>query len=170
MRFRFAFLAIAVIALTSRAPALAQAVDAKCAPVLARYNSAPGPKAFAAGTTSGCGWQTRSDRFTTMQAIQAQALHQCQSAGGDGCRIVASVATGSAGQLNAQGRTPQCQQAFGRYERAAAPKAFAQSSNGSCGWQTATGQIRTTAEIEARAVAQCQQNGGQNCRVVARAP
>lgn len=170
MRIMLAMLAVLLSALIEGPPARAQNVDPQCAPALARYNAAPGPKAFAAGTTRGCGWQTRSDQFATLQAIQAQALRQCQSAGGDACRIVASLATGNAGQLNTQGRTPQCEQAFGRYRSAAGEKAFAQGVNGGCGWQIANSQFRTTAEIEARAIAQCKQNGGQNCRVVARAP
>lgn len=160
-------ISLMLLAGTAAAQTAPAGLDRDCQAVHARYDRSAGPKAFAAGRTRGCGWQVRSDTASSLDAIKALAIRQCAAAGGDQCRIVASVATGSAGQLNAQGRSPNCEQAFGRYQAATGPKAFAQSGAGNCGWQIRNQQYRTIEEIQAKAVEQCRSNGGQACRVVA---
>lgn len=54
-----------------------------------RYLAAPGPKAFAAGKTRGCGWQIKSNDYVTTAAIRGKALAQCREFGGDNCRVIA---------------------------------------------------------------------------------
>ena len=86
------FLTLAALAFaalpSSMASAQEMAEQCKSGPYV-RYQAAPGPKAFAAGKTRGCGWQIKNDIYATSAAIRAKAIEQCQQSSGDTCRIVA---------------------------------------------------------------------------------
>jgi hypothetical protein len=86
------YVVAAFVLLMSPIAALAQSssVPSDCVPAWGRYSAAPSPKAFAAGTTQGCGWQINNDRFPDAASIRAQALRQCAESAGTsgGCRII----------------------------------------------------------------------------------
>jgi hypothetical protein len=88
-RFRGSVLAIAVVAgFAAPASAMPAGLDAGCQGVFARYQSAAGPKAFAAGRSGRCGWQRQIGDYNTPDKIRAKAIEQCTGNGGQNCRIV----------------------------------------------------------------------------------
>jgi hypothetical protein len=75
--------------LGAQASAFAQpkGIDSTCMGPYQRYLAAPGPKAFAMGTSRGCGWQVQTSTLRSMDDIRQAAVTQC-SRYGDGCRVV----------------------------------------------------------------------------------
>jgi hypothetical protein len=65
------------------------------------------------------------------------------------------------------GLHPGCEQSYGRYAAAPAPKAFAMGKTMRCGWWSNTSNIvQTIQEVKELSIKQCASYGGDNCRVV----
>jgi hypothetical protein len=65
-------------------------MSSACQAAYAKYEAASGVKAFAKGTSQGCGWSYRTGENAKMSDARQRALGFCNADGGDNCRVVAT--------------------------------------------------------------------------------
>lgn len=76
------------LTLPSQVSAMPAGMSDVCKAEYQKYQNATGPKAFAKGTTKGCGW--RGNRKSIVEAKQG-AVDYCVQYKGDNCKVVESA-------------------------------------------------------------------------------